>query len=400
MGRSPAKPPEVPELPASFPEMVDAESMSVLREALDISDEAETTVHVYLFDEESKIDSKIWDGDADAFNLGNLAKVFGSGKYRVKIYARNAEGYKPMRYNRIIAWTLSPEDEARVQAAKLAARNPVLPAAGGGGNGDVREMMREMMAGFQASIAQIMAANKPAPPVDTLGQFTQFAALMKTMMPAPVAAQPDLLSMLGILEKVKAVAGPSEASGLSASEQLLVEAGKVFMPALAAGMVKQQAGDPAPVRQSVAALPAPGATETPLSEEDEQVKVLEQLKVKAFQFQLKAANKAAARGVLPADYADSMYDNFEEDDLHKLATMPNWFELLCELEPGCKDHAKWYAAMRDTVLEYAVEDGVLARDAAGNLTLAPESDTVTASEPAKAANGAPDAATGTTPATK
>lgn len=386
MGRSPAKPPEVPELPASFPEMVDTESLSVLREALDISDEAETSVHVYLFDEESKIDSKIWDGDADAFNLGNLAKVFGSGKYRVKIYARNADGYKPMRYNRIIAWTLSPEDEAKVQAAKLAAKNPVLPAPGARDNGDMRETVKDMMAGFQASIAQILAANQK-PAVDPIAQLTALAGLMKNMMPAPAAAAPDLSTLLGMLKTLKDITGSGEPSEASATERLMLKAADAFLPAVAQGLTKQPAPAAAESTQPVAALPAPDAQTEPETEEDE-MKVMERLKIAMFQQQLKAANKAAARGVLPGDYADSMYDNFEEDDLHKLSTEPQWFALLCEVEPGCKAHEAWYAAMRDTVLEYAAEDGVLVRDAAGNLTLPPESGTVTAS--ATSAQGASD----------
>lgn len=379
--------PDLPELPADFQYVIDSESLAAMREALGITDEADTTVHVYRIDSDTKVEAKIWDGDAGSFNLTSLAQTFGSGQYRVKVYARNETGQKPCRYNRVQAMELSADDESRVQRAKYAARHPELNAnSPAHHNGvDMHETISAMMAGFQATVAQMITAMKPAAPVDSLAQLQQMAAVMKTLMPAAAAptSGPDAMTqfstMLGMMKSIKEIAGNDVPAEASASERLLLKAADAFMPAVAAGLNRQ--ASPAPAADASAeserpALAAPVAASDELSEDEQMKSIKEQARIALFQLMLQGANKAAARGVSAAEYADKIYDDFEESDIHTLALKSNWFALMCEAVPGCKVHEAWYQAVRAEIVRMALEDELLARDAAGNLTLPDDSGTV------------------------
>lgn len=368
------------QLPADFPDLLDSGSLALLREALSIDDETETTVHVYRVNPETKMDAKIWDGDADAFNLAGLAKVFGSGQYRVKVYVRNPDGYKPLRYNRIQEWELSPEDESRVSAARWAAKNPsaVPPPKADVNTGEIIE---RMMLGFQQTVGQMLTALQPAAQPNPMEQMKQLAEVMRIMAPPPQSATvaPDpftqLTGMLGMMEKLKTITKSDIPDGASASETLMLRAAEAFMPALANGLTKA----PAPVngaQPAPAALPAPAPSPTSdqpaLTEEQELMKATEALKLMKFKAALVVANKNAARGVPAAEYAEEIYDLFDEEDIVNIATEPQWFEIMVQVAPGCAAHREWYAALRARLIALALEDGLLEQGADGALTAAGE----------------------------
>jgi hypothetical protein len=353
---------------SQLPDLVDYETLSPalesLRETLGIEGEIESSVHVYQIDLDSKLEYKIWQGADEGFNLESLAKVHGSGQYRIKVYVRRPDGTKPLQYNRVQGWTLSPDDEMRVQAKKFAAKNPqAAPPAHNGS--DTRELIREMMAGFQETVAKLIPA--PAAPVDPFSQFEKFAGLMKLMMPAPAPAAPDLVQLLSMMKTLKEITGVEGASG---SELLMLKAADAFMPAIAEGLKAKTGTAP-----GAPGAPGPAQLGEEISEEEQMFNLKQQMKLTMFQLQLKAANKAAARGVAADVYADTIYDAFEEDDIQGIALAPNWFALMCETVPECKVNEAWYFNVRTALIDLAVEDGILVRDAAGALTLPPDEGT-------------------------
>lgn len=356
------------------PDMIDAASArAALGEKLGVEPDAvDSTIHVYLIEGDPKQDNKIWQGDAENYNLEALAKTFGSGTYRVKAYARNADGYKPLIFNFVQPWKLSPDDEAKVIAAREAAKNPPPPDRQNGY--DSQNLVAAMMAGFETLAARLA----PPPPPDPLAQFAQFATIMKTL--APTTAGPDLGAMLGMLKTLKDIAG--DGANADPTAALLAKAADNFFPVLAAGLTKQP--EAATVQ---AALPAPGPA---LTEEQEHMKIIDQLKVKAFQLQLKMAVKAAARMVPARTYADTIYDAFDADDIEGLALAPDWWAIMCKAEPGCEPHHEWFIRVRDAIIEIAIDEGILRRDADGHLTTADEGSRTETPNPEKAAdNGAP-----------
>lgn len=371
-----------------FADIVDRDTLGPVLESLKaqlgIEGDIDATIHVYKMDVDGQNnDFKIWQSDdPDTYNLETLAHKFGSGRYRIRVYAKNADGGKPLVMNKVQAWLLSPEDEAKVQAAKYAAANP--QSAPPAHNGEMRELIAGMMAGFQNLGALIANQGK----VNPLAQMKEMAEVMKMIMPAPVVAAPDattqLASMLGMMKNIKDIAGDGGGDNMSASDRLLMKAADSFMPALASGLQKQTQTPPAEnAAPTQPALPAPdnalGAASAELDEEAESMRIKQQAKMALFTLMLSAANKAAARNTSPAAYADKIYDDFDESDVQTIALAPNWFAMMCEAQPGCKAHEAWYNEVRAAIINIAVEDGLLLRDAAGNLTVAPDSDNVDAS---------------------
>lgn len=360
-------------------------ALGQIKSRLGIADDAAAQVYVYRVNADGEgHDFRVWESnDPDSFNLKTIAQKFGSGGYRVAVYMPDAEGVNALRINSTQHILLTPEEESKVMAAKEAAKNPATAVHAGG---DFQGAVQSMMAGFQSTVAQILDAHKAAPAPDPFAMVERLAGVMKAMAPAApaVAAVDPMSNIKSTLELIALLKGAAGGDGMSASEQLLMKAADSFLPAVAAGLSGKQSNAPAAGAAGAAALPAPVMTEQ-IDEEENDMKVMAQLKFQAFKMQLKAANKAAARGV-PADaYADTIYDAFEDDDIRGLATEAAWFDLMCNAVPECAPHKAWYDSVRAAVIEMAVEDGLLVRDAAGGLTAAPDSGTTTLdSEPGAA----------------
>jgi hypothetical protein len=368
-------------------EIVDAGQLSpvlaALRAKFGLTEtDFDASVYVYLCDgDDAGNEYRVWEtDDADTYNLKTIARKHGSGRYRLRVYATDSEGRKVLAINRVQGIRLTPEEDATVARAKEAAKNPQMQPAN---NDDMRGIMREMMGGFQSTLAAALAS-RPAQ-ADPFEQMAKLASMMKTLAPAqPVAPAPDLLSLLGLLEKLKNITGGNTPADASATEMLLMKAADAFLPAVAQGLNKQNEEQPSPhyVQPAIAPLPAPS-----LDEEQEQMKLLEQMKLKMFSLQLMAANKAQARGVAPGVYAETIYDNFDEADIQAVATNPEWFSIMCQAVPDCAGRQAWYESVRAKLIEMALEDELLFRDAGGNLTLEADSGKTIEPTPEGAPNG-------------
>jgi hypothetical protein len=360
-----------------------APELSKLRAKFEVDGgELEVSVYVYLCNADGQgNDFRVWESnDPDTYDLKSIARSFGSGRYRLRVYAGASDSTKPCVINRVQGVLLTPAEDAKIAAAKEAIKNPqVAPVHNGT---EMRELMREMMDGFQQTVAKLIPA-QPAV-VDPLAQFEKMASVMKSMMPtAPAPSEPGLEKFLGMMKTFKELTG---GEGASASEALMMKAADAFMPAIAEGLKAK----PSPAAAAPGA-PGPAQIATELSEEEQMFNLKQQTKLIMFQLQLKAANKAAARGIAADAYAITIYDAFEEDDIQGIALSSNWFDLMCQTVPDCKANEAWFFNVRTALIELAVEDGILLRDAAGALTLPPEEGTSDDSLESKSPNGTADA---------
>jgi hypothetical protein len=281
-----------------------------------------------------------------------------------------------LQYNRVQGWQLSPDDEAKVQAARARALRPAAEAVAGGA--DMREIVSTMMAGFQSTVAQLLETRQPP---DPFAQAEKLAGLVRTLMPAAAPAAPDFMTVLGMVKAFNDATGAGKAvipSDASATDTILIEAARAFMPAVAAGIQNKQG-----------ALPAGGDRRKQLK--GPQLTEEQQEKIMFLQLKLKSANRVAEKGGDPVTYADDIYTAFDDDDIRGFAFDPEWFKFLVEAVPDCAKYEAWYNAVRLTLLDISVEDGILARDEAGNLTIPPEDDSLPETD--KAGDGTTDTAT-------
>ncbi len=354
-------------MPEDVGEIIDPASLlpalQSIKASLNISGDMPVSVYVYKVNHDGEgNDFRVYESDdPEAFMLKNIAKRFGSGSYRVRVYCTDNDGMKTMRVNSIQHVLLDPEDESKAVAAREAAKNPPAPRAESGS--DFAALAEIMRGGFHS-----LAAMQQVTPPDPLVMLQRLGEVMRSITPpAPAALANPLDNLKSTLELIAMLKGAAGADGASASEQLLLKAADALMPALAAGMTKQNApaAGPADAIESPA-LPAPAGPQ--LSPEEEE-------KIMKLQFQLMLSNRAAARGVDPVKYAETIYDAFDDEDIQGTALNPDWFKIMCEANPECAAYAEWYAKARGAIIAMAIEDDLLVYNTEGLLTLPVESGT-------------------------
>lgn len=352
---------------AVAPEYVDFQTLdaglSAIRAKLGIEGEADETCHVSMLDPEGKgPDAKVWIGDPENFDLQSIAKTHGSGSYRIMVYMKMPDGHKVRQINTVQAWRLSPEDESRVIAAKAAALNPPEPKAQ-----DSNMALANVMAqGFQ-HLGELLIKQGQKPEIDPMAQMTALAGVIKTIMPSapsapanPLSGFAEVLNMVKLFNDATGAGKTTLPPDADVSTALLMKGMEMFGPVVQKAVEQKAASVPIATQPAAPALEAPKAT----TDEPEEYML--------FKLQLKMANKSAASGSDPVDFADSIFSVLPDNVLHGMALDPNWFVFLTNAVPECKEHQAWYESVRNALIEIAVEDGVFVRDASGALTLAPD----------------------------
>lgn len=357
---------------------INAESLNpaleTLYQELGLTDH-DATVHVSRFGED-KNEYNIWRGDPESYDLESLAKKFGSGQYRVKIYVRIPSGHKVKQAEKLIYWQLGPEDEARYKKAMkaiddIANERPALPQ-----QNNMEDMVKLMMAGFNASIEKIATLIKPAPenPMNTLQGIREIAAMFK---PAPQANEMDGLSKMIMAKAVEkllddkpsivnsdgelspmgvlmrgvevfgdAIAKKKEAENSVTATQFTPQGG-VMMNTPPSPVIETSpmgTGIAAQISQPQVITPEPQMNASP----DEINKVI-----------LDQSNMAcamAAAGIKPLTFAKSIYELAPDEVIDVLANDSGWFETLCAINPECKKHETWLKECRDLVLKMLDEE--------------------------------------------
>lgn len=325
----------------------------------------EASVNVSLLDENGK-DVNVWRGPFDDYDLHQIAKNFGSGQYRIRLFVRDGENLgAPLRGNVVIGYKLSPQDERALRIMRAKIDEPVLSTVQSGDN-DMRAMMREMMAGFQQSIAQILTGLKQPErdPLTTLEGVKQIAEIMRPATPVtPQRTVVDALQEMKMLADLSKTLNPVPIVG---------EDGKVSESGLLAKAIDMfgavaTAGKTVPVAQPEALAPVQSIE--PLDNQPDYEEDAEMFKI-VIRAQLKSGVLLAKNGANAEEieeYADTVYNLMPDASIAGLVNDAEWFRKLCEIESSCANYPAFFNNVRDLIVQWAIHDGLTPPTNAGSL---------------------------------
>lgn len=320
-------------------------------------------VHVYLV-RAGGDEPKIWRGTPSNFNLEALSKKFGSGDYRVMLYAKmETGGSLRRRMNKVIPILLTADEDAAIRNLREGR-----DAAATGTTGAFNERMIEDL--INRSIERLRPP--PVAAVDPLAMVERLAGVFKAMIPppaapvAPVAPQLDFMTVLNAAKAMQGMMGagrdPLDDPNDDPSTRLFTRAASTVMGMIekgnaAQGVTATVAGHVAPAAALIPANPPPAQNE------DDPLLM--------FRLQLKAACRAAAAGEDATEYAGDVYPLISDEDLRSFANDPSWFAKIVQVLPECAHHQAWLTTARDTLVKMAGEDGVLTGTSGGDSVVVP-----------------------------
>lgn len=221
-----------------------------------LSDGGDATVHVSKLDADGRgAEAQVWKGDPEQYDLEMLAKKFGSGSYRVRVYVKIPTGQRVMKANKVFAWLLSAEDEDKRNRTPVAQIAPPPQDIG------------KTVADAVATAIAALNANRPAP-VDPMQQLASLASIMQTLQPQvshqPVPQPADPFAMMrGMIEMMNMMKGdePIVPVANAGTSDVLLGLVNKFGPLLMQTMAQQQ-GQPQmlPAPQQYAPNPQPLTT--------------------------------------------------------------------------------------------------------------------------------------------
>lgn len=333
----------------------------------DAWDGASWKMHVAKILPDAK-EARVWDGPPEDYNLMDIARKFGSGDYRVKMYGPHESGRVVIRGSNVTAVLLSAEEDTRVNES----RNPV--KVNGGAAFDPLSFAQAVATAVAQAVAPLVA--KQSNPLEDLKGL---AEVIKTVMPVQPVAQSTGNTFLEMLNGMKAI------QELSRSMNPVVPVdseGKADVPGMALNkgldlvarlMEKHMEDRPAaisapsgnviehPAQNSKSATPENQAATQPEIGEDAMFEA-QKAKLALEMLNMKATRKANAR-----DEAEEIYEDVPEGILEMLCVEPQWFDYVCQIVPECKPNKEWFELLRLRIYEMAVEDGII--DAAGKYVL-------------------------------
>lgn len=305
-------------------EQIDDALSAMLAEAGDI----EAKAHVYIVDDKTGEDAKIWSGPPADYDLDALAKRHGSGRYRLKVYVKTDAGNFGLRINRVFPYRLSADEDARLRAIRSGEISPSVPQGA--------FSLETIVAAIKAALPA-----PAAPAANNLGMLKEVAEIVRTLAPQPslVAPQPAFnpLEVFRIAAQMTSEREPIErgvnASGTDVFLRLIDRFGPIFERVL---QTQGQPGQPS-------ALPAPGATPSaeasgaqPSQPSPENEAVLKlKMGLGFLVMQAQAGNE-------PETYADVVLDNVPEEDLKKFLASPDPVGYLAGIVPDIAKHRPWF----------------------------------------------------------
>jgi len=348
------------ELPGNFlEEYQSAETLNPYLESamseLGISaDGSDATIHVSHIDTKTSVESKIWQGPVEDYDLKSIAEKFGSAAYRVKLYARIITGQKVLKGNAVINWLLSPEQDAKL---KMLRENPQALQQQG--------QPQQMQGITPETLAAAIKAAMPPPVVgpSPMEIFAQVAGLMKQIMPAPVVAQPQ---QTNVIETIRAIAGIMKETGAGSRNdddtpaRGSTNANDIWLKVLDKIPLLLDVVGNGKAAQSLQQLPPPAATpggaETPAGQqihtpEGENMNVLEAAQLKQMQMGLAFLCAQANAGHDPVLYADVVMDQVPEAALEQLLALPDTVAHLQQLHPDVANHREWFVTLFKEIRE-------------------------------------------------
>jgi hypothetical protein len=354
----PKTPPETIETGDDFT----PEDIAVMQMLEELGSESEAVVRIYRQGKTYRDITLLHECSPQDFTPIMLSHPpFNGGEFRIHIQAKGG-----MAGNRLL----------KVAAAVDAATPGAQPAQQPQG-----DLITAMMAGFDKLGQLIVQQQKPAvDPMEMIGKVADILA--KTQRPVVQEAGGGMRetialmsSLMDITEKMRGPASVINADGELSSGALLYKGFEKFLEI---------------VKEAKTMQPQPGAVQVPQPQQIEALveeiilptgeKVMVNAEQKAqlnshlemIKMALGAGNLRAQANADAKAYAETIYDQIPEEFIDMMATSKDWFAMLLRIEPGCAPHQVWYGKVREALMDFAVEDGLLTRDAHGVLTVTPE----------------------------
>lgn len=327
------------------------------------AEQGETVVHVSLMDADGKAgEAHIWRGDPEDFDPEQLARTFGSGRYMVKVFVRDALGVKVQRARRVIQWQLSPADEAKrksylaeLNASVAAAVPPPKPDAVP--QADISRMIAEA----------VKAAVPQQPAVNPLAMMKEVAEVMRIMQPQQTVAQPDPFSMMrGVVEMMTMMKGESEplerganASGNDLILAMINKFGPLFSNVLAsqpaAQMPQAQPAQPYPQLAEPSSL-TPTVTDPQVESTNNQPAPVEDEVSIKLKMGIAFLIQQCEAGGAPETYAEVVLDSVPDDALKGLLASPDPVVFLSQYNADVLKHKDWFNSLLTEIRSFLEED--------------------------------------------
>ena len=332
-------------------------ALAKLYSEMGIEEGGQAKVYVHKLLDGGK-ESRVWEGSPDEYNLNVIAKQFGSGDYTVRIYIPNEAGRPVVRGNKTFSYTLPPGEDEKIAAI----RNPKtsLPAAQNNQSGEFIAAIDRMMLGFTQAMTQIIERMTPKEkdPLTTLQGIKELAQVL--VPPAQPHQGNSIVETLALVKSFQEVAkgfqpetppdGEGGVGGVAARlmEKFLgkaIDTGQLNLPGVTPGA---QATNDVP-----AATPQTTSTDEPQLTDEEQENMM------LVRIMLGRTLRAAQSNMDFSTFAEGAYDDIPEELIGGLLAQPNWFEWIVQNEPRLKQYQGWLTQVRDKLIEFAREDGIV-----------------------------------------
>jgi hypothetical protein len=331
-------------------------------------------VYIYKFIEESGKDARVWEGTPGDYDLMSVARRFGSGDYRVKLYVPHSSGRIVIRGNQVFPILLDAMEDAKILAART---NTPVPA-------QVAPMQQQQLTpeAIAVAVAQAIKAAMPVQ-VDAFAQMDKMASIFSKMMPQqPVAPasggfKETLDAARALMEISKGFVPPVDAEGRTDVKGAALVRGIDLLSKMFEKGIEQARTNPSPAiaktPDAVASLPNVSQPETTPELTAEEQEELEMLRL-----QIKLVNRQAKNSADVAKLAEDYYEDLPDAVFDLIVLEPNWFAVLCANVPECAEHKEWYEKMRGAIIAKGLKDGDLIAASDGSLKYAEEDGTTVA----------------------
>ena len=332
-------------------------------------------VYIYKLNAETGKEPRVWEGPPGDYDLMSVAKRFGSGDYRVKVYVPHESGRIVVGANTIFPILLDPAEDAKIVALREGKDATQL-------GGVVAPIAQPAITpeSLAIAIASALKAAMPAP-VDPFAQLDKVAGILQKIMPPAQAAQPagnsfmdTLKATQALMELTNGMRSPIDAEGRVDTKGVAITRGIDLLTKMFERSLEQnQSAKPAvPAKQIVAPQSGEGEPATPEAPQlnQEQIEELEMLKL-----QIRMVNRQAKVGADVEKLAEEYYDELPQDIFDLIVFEPNWFAILCQNVPECAEYKDWYEKMRTAIIAKGLKDSDLKSNADGSLSLVEEGDT-------------------------
>lgn len=284
----------------------------------------------------------VWRGIPDDYDLEEIAKVHGSGDYRIAVYI-TANGHKTKQGEVKLAWMLSKADEeARLAPPKLpqvetVTKNDIVTA--------VAEAMRAMMPVVQQ-----------APAMNPMEMFTMSLNMAKLLQPAqsnndPLAMMKLFLEMQQSIKQensseTKEVGATTNDLLLGLIDKFGEPLAQIVMAGQAQQATAQQPGQQLPQEQAIAYNPAI-PQQNPIDEEE--TNNMQQSAEKQLKLGIGYLVIQAQAGNPYETYAEVAIDAVPEQALDEILQNPDPVAWMATFDPRVNEHKEWFKNMLDEI---------------------------------------------------